>query len=162
MHEPLPEDQEGIVYADLDLGMISLAKAAADPAGHYARPDVTRLLLDQDAGRPRGGAQPRRDRGLGAGRDDEMAPMPQRDDLAEVDHAAQARRDKPRGLASGIRHSRAPAVPAHAPRRVPDDYVPPYPSFVARHAPSVTRVVMAYFGAQSREGDRAALAVDGQ
>ena len=47
MHEPLPGSSEGIVYADLDLGMISLAKAAADPAGHNARPDVTRLLLDR-------------------------------------------------------------------------------------------------------------------
>ncbi|HSB99182.1 MAG TPA: carbon-nitrogen hydrolase family protein [Burkholderiaceae bacterium] len=47
MHEPLPEKTEGLVYADIDLGMISLAKAAADPAGHYARPDVTRLLLDK-------------------------------------------------------------------------------------------------------------------
>ncbi len=47
MHEPLPEGTEGIVYADVDLGMISLAKAAADPAGHYARPDVTRLLLNK-------------------------------------------------------------------------------------------------------------------
>ena len=50
LHEPLPEDAEGIVYADLDLGLISLAKAAADPAGHYARPDVTRLLLNKTPG----------------------------------------------------------------------------------------------------------------
>jgi aldoxime dehydratase len=34
-------------------------------------------------------------------------------------------------------------------RRVGDDYTPPYPSFVARHAPTVTRVVMAYFGVQT-------------
>jgi len=33
-------------------------------------------------------------------------------------------------------------------RRVRDDYAPPYPSFVARHQPSVARVVMAYFGLQ--------------
>jgi hypothetical protein len=36
---------EGIVYADTDLAMIPVAKAAADPAGHYARPHVTRLLF---------------------------------------------------------------------------------------------------------------------
>jgi len=35
-------------------------------------------------------------------------------------------------------------------RRVPDDYQPPYPSFVARHRPAVERVVMAYFGIQYR------------
>jgi aldoxime dehydratase len=33
-------------------------------------------------------------------------------------------------------------------RRVPDDYQPPYPAFVARHRPAVERVVMAYFGLQ--------------
>jgi aldoxime dehydratase len=33
-------------------------------------------------------------------------------------------------------------------RRVPDDYKPPYPSFVARHRPQVEKVVMAYFGVQ--------------
>ncbi|MBS0447710.1 MAG: phenylacetaldoxime dehydratase family protein [Proteobacteria bacterium] len=41
-------------------------------------------------------------------------------------------------------------------RRVPDDYQPPYPSFVARHPTRVTQVVMAYYGVQSRAG-RAAL-----
>jgi aldoxime dehydratase len=35
--------------------------------------------------------------------------------------------------------------------RTPRNYHPPYPSFVARHAPSVTRVVMAYFGVQYRD-----------
>ena len=35
-------------------------------------------------------------------------------------------------------------------RRIPDDFAPPYPSFVARHTPRVERVVMAYFGVQSR------------
>ena len=34
-------------------------------------------------------------------------------------------------------------------RRVPDDYAPPYPSFVARHKPGVAQVVMAYFGVQT-------------
>jgi aldoxime dehydratase len=35
-------------------------------------------------------------------------------------------------------------------RRVPDDYQPAYPAFVARHRPAVERVVMAYFGVQHR------------
>lgn len=35
-------------------------------------------------------------------------------------------------------------------KRVPDDYQPPYPSFVARYKPAVSRVVMAYFGLQYR------------
>lgn len=48
------------------------------------------------------------------------------------------------------------AIPCHLlldrtrPRRVPDDYAPPYPSFVARSRPQVRQVVMAYLGLQFR------------
>ncbi len=42
----LPEDQEGIVYADIDLDEILLAKTSCDPLGHYARPDVLRLMFN--------------------------------------------------------------------------------------------------------------------
>jgi aliphatic nitrilase len=56
--EPLPETKEGLLYADIDLGMISLAKAAADPTGHYSRPDVTRLLLNTAPSRPVEQAKP--------------------------------------------------------------------------------------------------------
>lgn len=45
--ERLPEDAEGILYAELDLGLIGVAKGAADPAGHYSRPDVTRLFFNK-------------------------------------------------------------------------------------------------------------------
>ena len=48
----LEPDEEGLIYAELDLGIIPLAKAAADPVGHYARPDVTRLLLNDSPARP--------------------------------------------------------------------------------------------------------------
>lgn len=50
--EPLAEDEEGIVYGEIDLSLIPLAKVAADPAGHYARADVTRLVLNRSPRRP--------------------------------------------------------------------------------------------------------------
>ncbi|MEM9622493.1 MAG: carbon-nitrogen hydrolase family protein [Pseudomonadota bacterium] len=50
--EPVPHDREGLVIAELDLSDITLAKAAADPAGHYARPDVTKLLLNREPNPP--------------------------------------------------------------------------------------------------------------
>lgn len=50
LSEPLDEHTEGLVVCDIDLGAIAYAKNAADPTGHYARPDVARLLFDD---RPR-------------------------------------------------------------------------------------------------------------
>ncbi|MEM7569713.1 MAG: nitrilase-related carbon-nitrogen hydrolase, partial [Pseudomonadota bacterium] len=44
--EKLAGDEEGLVYADIDLSMIAYAKAAGDPAGHYARPDVAYVVFD--------------------------------------------------------------------------------------------------------------------
>ncbi len=41
-------------------------------------------------------------------------------------------------------------------RRVPDDYTPPYPSFVARYKPAISRAIMAYFGVQYRGAPPAA------
>lgn len=47
--EPLASDAEGLLIADLPMDMITIAKSFGDPVGHYARPDVTRLLLCRDA-----------------------------------------------------------------------------------------------------------------
>jgi aliphatic nitrilase len=46
--ESLPETEEGILYADLDPALRAIAKSAADPVGHYARPDVLRLLINRN------------------------------------------------------------------------------------------------------------------
>lgn len=44
--EWLAPDAEGLLFADVDLAAIAIAKSAADPTGHYARPDVHRLLFN--------------------------------------------------------------------------------------------------------------------
>nr|AAR97494.1 nitrilase [uncultured organism] len=44
--ESLAHDAEGILYADIDLSKILLAKANTDTVGHYARPDVLSLLVN--------------------------------------------------------------------------------------------------------------------
>ena len=45
--EPIPEDLEGILYAELEPDMIAISKATADPVGHYARPDVLSLVFNR-------------------------------------------------------------------------------------------------------------------
>lgn len=44
---PLPADEEGIVYADIDLSMIEGAKYVLDPTGHYSRPDIFEVTIDR-------------------------------------------------------------------------------------------------------------------
>lgn len=47
--EPLPPTDEGLLIAEIDLAAIAVAKSAADPAGHYSRPDVFRLMFNNKA-----------------------------------------------------------------------------------------------------------------
>jgi nitrilase len=46
---PLAETEEGLLFADLDFSLIAIAKSAADPVGHYSRPDVFRLQVNLGA-----------------------------------------------------------------------------------------------------------------
>lgn len=41
-------DEEGILYADLDLGAVARSKFDFDVVGHYARPDVFRLAVNEE------------------------------------------------------------------------------------------------------------------
>jgi len=43
-------DQEGILYADLDLAEVARSKLDFDVTGHYARPDVFQLIVDERPG----------------------------------------------------------------------------------------------------------------
>lgn len=51
-HTKIYAPEEGLATADIDLSMIAYAKAAADPADHHLRSDVTRLLLNAKPRRP--------------------------------------------------------------------------------------------------------------
>ncbi len=44
--DDIAPDWQGILYADLDMSDISFAKSVADPVGHYSRPDLFTLLVD--------------------------------------------------------------------------------------------------------------------
>lgn len=48
--DPLDEYTDGFAVADIDLSAIEAAKVFADPAGHYNRPDVARIVLSRSAG----------------------------------------------------------------------------------------------------------------
>jgi len=45
-------DEEGMLLADLDLGEIVRARFDFDVAGHYARPDVFRLTVNEQPAPP--------------------------------------------------------------------------------------------------------------
>lgn len=45
-------DEETILYADIDLDMVVRAKRWVDVVGHYARPDVATLLLNEERQEP--------------------------------------------------------------------------------------------------------------
>jgi nitrilase len=45
-------DEEGVLYADLDLGDVARGKLDFDVVGHYSRPDIFRLTVDEEQKRP--------------------------------------------------------------------------------------------------------------
>ncbi|KAF6219389.1 hypothetical protein HO133_005215 [Letharia lupina] len=46
--EPLAPDQEGILYADIDLSTIDFAKQMIDVVGRYSRPDLLSLQMNTE------------------------------------------------------------------------------------------------------------------
>jgi len=45
-------DQEGILSIDIDMGEVVRARYDFDVTGHYARPDIFRLIVDESPKRP--------------------------------------------------------------------------------------------------------------
>jgi nitrilase len=45
-------DQEGILYADLDMGEVARSRFDLDVVGHYARPDVFQLIINEGSSDP--------------------------------------------------------------------------------------------------------------
>ena len=43
----LPEEQEGLILAEIDMSALHLAKTAGDAFGHWSRPDVVRLMFNR-------------------------------------------------------------------------------------------------------------------
>jgi nitrilase len=42
------EDREEIIYAEIDLKLIAASKRTFDVAGHYARPDVFKFMVNRE------------------------------------------------------------------------------------------------------------------
>lgn len=50
--QPLEPEEEGILYANIDLSTIDYAKQMIDTVGHYSRPDLLSLKVNTTAARP--------------------------------------------------------------------------------------------------------------
>jgi nitrilase len=49
--DPLRKET-GVIYADIDLSAVGVARRSLDVAGHYSRPDVFELRVNREAQKP--------------------------------------------------------------------------------------------------------------
>jgi len=52
LSDPMPENEEGLVYADIAPGLVDVAKYMLDTGGHYSAPSVLSLNFDREPKRP--------------------------------------------------------------------------------------------------------------